>query len=216
MSLRDRFGAELVKFLKRQELNARVQKAVEKLESYIIDIQARSNRLKPSPDDRLQVFVQNLLSHLREYVILGNPKTVEEAKRLARLKASISPTPASTQAPLADETTLNLIKGLLELKTTPGVAATGPEFRNQGPTYRELDSLREAMEKLTLQIPNMSKAGQRRAEENPNRVNFHCSYSNRTEDGRPICGHCNRVGHYTRSCYTFYYHSHSEVPSGQG
>ena len=46
-------------------------------------------RLNLSPEDRLHSFVQNLTPAIKEYVILGNPQTYNEAERLARLKGSL-------------------------------------------------------------------------------------------------------------------------------
>ena len=46
-------------------------------------------RLNLSPEDRLHSFIQNLTPAIKEYVILGNPQTYDEAERLARLKGSL-------------------------------------------------------------------------------------------------------------------------------
>ena len=89
-ALRKRFGVEQLEFLERQELSDRKHKPGEDLESYIDDINKLCKKLNLSPKDRLHFFVQNLEPSLRDYVILGHPKTYDEAEHLARLKSSLA------------------------------------------------------------------------------------------------------------------------------
>ena len=146
-----RFGATQLEFLERQELSARAQKTGETLDSYIEAIQSKSNRLKLSENERLQVFVQNLLPHLREYVILGNPKTYDEAERLARLKDSLHPPP--TQKGI-DNDTLKLLQELVNSKKMPAVAATEPNnFRKHEDFNAE--SVQGAISDLYNKINNL-------------------------------------------------------------
>ena len=76
--------------MERQELSDRKHKPGEDLESYIDDINKLCKKLNLSPKDRLHFFVQNLEPSLRDYVILGHPKTYDEAEHLARRKSSLA------------------------------------------------------------------------------------------------------------------------------
>ena len=74
-TLRKCFGVEQLELLERQELSDRKHKPGEDLESYINDIDELC-KISTCP-------IQNLETGLLDYVILGHPKTYDEAEHLA-------------------------------------------------------------------------------------------------------------------------------------
>ena len=123
-AFRQRFGAEILKFLERQELSNHKMQPDEDLESYIDYVRRKSLRLNLSLEDRLHSFVQNLTPAIKENVILGNPQTYDEAEQLARLKGSLIHDTKQESIQLTQDA-LAAVQSVISARSAPAVAAAG-------------------------------------------------------------------------------------------
>ena len=89
-ALKDRFGAQNLEFIFRQELYARKQGLTEPLSIYTEDIIKKCQRLSLSDKDMMNIFINGLSEDLKTHVVLNQPKTFAEAENLARLRDSVT------------------------------------------------------------------------------------------------------------------------------
>ena len=225
-----RFHGEELEFLERQELSTRQQKPDESLDDYVDFVQRMSNRLNLSPKERMHVFCQNLLPHLKKFVVLNAPKTFDEAERFARVRASFKDEPKKLEL---GEETIKLLKGVAST-TPPPVASDAPRptqvsafNTNNGDTNsRRMDRMEEGLQKVLEEVKSLKTPVFRREQpydqgnNYPNRTanrfgnRYQGNYSipfrgnsrgdfrgGRTIQGQPVCSRCNQPGHFARSCY---------------
>ena len=89
-ALKDRFGAQNLEFIFRQELYARKQGLTEPLSLYTEDIIKKCQRLSLSDKDMMNIFINGLSEDLKTHVVLNQPKAFAEAENLARLRDSVT------------------------------------------------------------------------------------------------------------------------------
>ena len=225
-----RFHGEELEFLERQELSTRQQKPGESLDDYVDFVQRMSNRLNLSPKERMHVFCQNLLPHLKKFVVLNAPKTFDEAERFARVRGSFKDEPKKLEI---GEETIKLLKGVAST-TPPPVASNAPRATqvsafntNIGDTNSQrMDRMEEGLQKVLQEVKSLKSPVFRREQpynqgnNYPNRTEnrfgnrYQGNYSTpfrgnnrgdfrggRTTQGQPVCSRCNQPGHFARSCY---------------
>ena len=196
-TLRDAFSSEHQNFLRRQELNARMQGSNEPLEEYIDDIDAKAQKLRLTDNETMQCFMQGLQPDIKEHVILTKPETFSEAVNTARLKNSLRTTkPHSTQEAVNElVSTLSKAFSATNLQSAPKPL---PQHQTEG-TRDELIQLKNDMQALQSQVSaHKNGMANQRTNERSGSQNFR---SHRTTDGRPICNRCGRVGHHGSRCY---------------
>ncbi len=88
--LKNRFGAQNLEFIFRQELYSRKQGPNEPLSMYTEDIIRRCQRLSLSDNDMMNVFINGLADNIKNHVILNQPKSFAEADNLARLRNAVN------------------------------------------------------------------------------------------------------------------------------
>ena len=87
--LKNRFGAQNLEFLLRQELFSRKQGPNEQLSVYTEDIIKKSQRLGLSDKDMMNIFINGLTNEIKTHVILSQPDTFTKAENLARLRDAV-------------------------------------------------------------------------------------------------------------------------------
>ena len=92
---RDRFLSPASNWVLRQQLGQRKQSSSESLNEYSADIRRRCQRLGIPISEQLHYFIQGLRPDLRDYVILQQPKSLEDAENAARIKDSLGKSPSS-------------------------------------------------------------------------------------------------------------------------
>ena len=98
----------------RQELGKRKQLPSESLSDYNADIRKRCIRLKIPTSEQLHYFINGLSPSLRDWVVLNQPQTIDEALSVAKIKSSVSHNPVSA---LTNQDFEHLQKGFVrELK----------------------------------------------------------------------------------------------------
>ena len=124
--LKDEFSSEASKWRLRQNLEQRKQNPDETLSTYRTDIRNQCRRLDLPRSEWLHHFVKGLRPDIKDYVVLQQPTTIEQAENLAKLKESVSPnlSGALNTKEITDEILkqLDLKLNLSAVKTTPPVA----------------------------------------------------------------------------------------------
>jgi hypothetical protein len=189
------FTSNRSKWVSQAALLERKQQEGEKLDDYLLDIQAKCLALDKNAGEQLFHFVQGLRPSLKAFVMSSNPLTLADAHSKARLGESV----------------LQLTE-----KESTG-AGNISEIRTADAGTRamqlELSDLRQKLELMNLRdrrARSLSPAqpthstgeyyGSNRAPYKgppgtPTMRNF-----GRTTDSRPICTNCRRVGHNSFSC----------------
>lgn len=182
----------------RQELAQRRQGSRETLSNYGTDIRKRCLRLDIPPPEQLHFFINGLRPELRNYVILQQPKNLEEAERYAKIKNSVSDAtmPASTAVEM-----LSLQREIIEqLKQKQAPIAAF----NQQTSQNYQRPFRNASQPSTNYSFNPSQSNQALPTNHYPRPNLNSrsdfGRSIRTTQGHIVCWRCNRVGHHQRNC----------------
>ena len=107
-SFKDNFSSLSDSFLKEfsltkaQELSklsfliTRKQSPTETVEDYFLNVAKRCRELTRTPQQHFEIIVQGLLPHIQQQVLLQEPSTVAEVKRIALLVESVQQSPTST------------------------------------------------------------------------------------------------------------------------
>ena len=227
--LKKRFGSQSLEFLFRQELYARKQGPSEPLALYTEDIIRKSQRLSLSDKDMMNIFVNGLNESTKTHVILNQPKTFADAENLARLRDSVSKTsaPSFPQMPSSIppqeqrikelEGQVNLLFSIanknacLEMPQSHIVsAAPNPATNNTVSAPMHSINPPADLQNFKHDIIAAIQTGLKdahRSSQNSNQTKFMPpgalvrGRNLRTNDGRPICNICNRVGHVARYCW---------------
>eukprot|EP00794_Sanderia_malayensis_P006430 gene6430-7162_t len=180
---------------------------------------SRSNRLGLSQGERLQIFAQNLFPEIREYVILGNPKTIDEPEYLAKLKATFVQgtqqivTPESRVAELL----ANLVKtNKPKLGGQQVSAFQSNSFSKPDDFFEMKRELREIPQSLARLNEQGNKKHRDRKFDGPNKQKkrfemrqtqgpHNDSYQpGRNSQGQPVFYQCGGLGHTSHPCLAQY------------
>ena len=197
-SFKERFLSPTSNWVLRQQLGQRTQGPNESVNIYSADIRRRCQRLDIPIAEQLHYFVQGLRPDLKTYVILQQPKTLDEAENSARIKESI-PGPPSINVTTDDIVMMkqDLIK---QLKQEHLEQNSDRDVHEQNTAAKQTDH-NEYVRQIVreeLQTANKNPSGQR-TEHFDSRSDFR--RPNRTRDGRIICFNCERPGHIKRYCH---------------
>ena len=223
-ALRDRFGAQNLEFLFRQELYSRKQGLGEPLAVYTEDIIKKCQRLALPDKDIMNIFINGLSDDLKTHVILNQPKTFAEAENLARLKDSVGKTlpPTFSAQTVQDrrikelEGQVNLLLSLASQKKTQTIQALStshadiphdvfqnfdfdpcmPQNDNRFGNNDPRNLKEEVIAAIQTGFNNLN--GNKNWEDSQRRGAR--GRNLRTTDGQPICNNCQRVGHVARYC----------------
>ena len=227
-ALKDRFGAESLEFLFRQELYSRKQGNEEPLGVYTEDIIRKCQRLSLSDNELMNIFINGLNERIKNNVILKQPKSFAEAENYARLTDAVNRTPASSPMSCAPglsqqdkrikelEGQVNLLVSLAtqqKLPSQPLNSIFGEcSAQNYGPSY-DKQNLATQFQQNDLQLFKnevIAAIDDRFVKYNQNQSNSQSRPSRfagaprgrnlRTTNGQPICNLCMKVGHVARYC----------------
>jgi len=219
-ALSKHFSSAASQWRLRQLLNERKQKDCESLKSYSDDVRKQCSRLNLSPDECLSHFIKGLRADLKEYVVLQQPSSYEEAENLAKLKdvlsAETKQAPTNT-AQLTQEIIKQLKKeGMISNQPTVPVASTNPSTTPTNRSAQEnsvsslaypclptqfappsnpqaMDFQRMVSEEVKRQMSNQSN----RNPTNPR------NFARRTRFGVIICNYCQKPGHAMYNCRAY-------------
>ena len=206
---RDRFLNSSQHWILRQELLKRRQAPQESVSDFAADIRKRAQRLKIPEQEQLHYFVQGLRPELRNYVMLQQPETLEQAENAAKIKSSVGETPVNALNTDVLATLQRLIT-LQEKQCTPQpqVAVVNEAPRTNEGNQRENNWANQDMRRM---IQQEIRAQQNRQRPFDNQFNSRPSFNRRgdfgrglrTTTGQVICNKCGRVGHFARACSSY-------------
>lgn len=204
----EHFDPEANRWLLRQQLDKRVQGTRESISEYAADIKRLCQRLQLPKDECLHCFTRGLKPSIKNYVYLQQPKTLENAEYLARLKSSVSDN--EPQVALMSEMgsiVSNLKAMAVSQAKANSVAAFGnfdrPYYDNGNSNNRQRpmtndrdrpvnrDDLQQIVRELRREIRDTNRR-------RPNTNNY--GRNRRTATGEPICNSCGRAGHISIRC----------------
>lgn len=229
-ALREEYHMGTMRRTLKGELATRKQQDNESLDQYTDDIIRRCRRLHVSPQDKLDYFIQGLRHDLHDYVNVNQPKTFEEARKLAKIKDTTSKTNKGD-------------KGLDELKTlvktwmdqhdrvTPTVAAhmvTREDLERDRPVVaaghdpthpppqcdNAIDSIRGELQRMNYQLQTLINNQQGQSSHQTYYPSYNCYDHNYYSDDRfqssywpqqgvkqrVSCNYCKKPGHHIREC----------------
>lgn len=202
---RNRFLSKTDEWVLRRELSERKQRMNESVMDFSVDIVKRCQRLAIPKTEQLHMFIQALLPELRDFVILREPKTLEEAVNIARVKATIKP-PAQIAAVTKkdlDNFQHSMLTALSNVTTAVASAnvAAFDNAKDKSPPDR---------------MPGLETMIQDQVREEIRRQNFRANQNNnsnlrftrnggfgrptRAVNGDVICQRCLSIGHHARYC----------------
>ena len=225
-ALKDRFRAQNLDFILRQELYARKQGPTEPLSVYTEDLIRKCQRLSLSDIEMMNLFINGLKNEIKSHVILNQPKTFAEADNLARLRSAVFSTSVSENllpslGNTLQEQRIKELEGQVNLLMTYAsqkqqqkpVHAIDTAFQSSLPLQNGLHGFSNAFNSVSYgqnELHNMNVAAidnrfQHPVHKNPqiSRRSFQNGARGRnlrTTDGQPICNSCQRVGHVSRYC----------------
>jgi len=208
-----RFLSQTDTFRLRHELSRRQQLPHETVTSYASDIKKRCQRLKLTEQDQLHYFLTGLKPDLQSFVILKEPKTLEEAERYAKLKSSLPSQPTFSASEVA-AIKKSLVDELTKATPKPQVSAVQNDnkfdhrqSRNEGARSNKgiRDLIQQELAKLNKQNQGYSQRGPSNSyyPRSGYRQNFRGDFSyrdTRTSMGQIVCQNCGRIGHHQRQC----------------
>lgn len=212
-----RFLSPSDNFMLRQKLNNRKQLPSESVELYSADIRRRCQRLKLNKNEQLHYFVNGLKPELQSFVILSQPKTLEEAEHYAQIKSSVpSPAKFTTHDVLAIQR--NFIdelqaKQLLPNRDNISAVQQQQPFSDTRPPNDGRTEIRKIIQEELRNFNQVSRPYQsnhytqrpfyRQNTARPAMFNARGDFGyrdSRTTTGQIICHNCKRVGHHFRNC----------------
>ena len=188
-----RFLNENQNFMLRQKLQNRKQSDTETVENYAAAIGHSCLRLGIKDDtEKMHIFISGLRPHFKNHVILNNPKTMEEALNLARLKSGVPEEHTLTlkDFQLLQNSLINELKSSSLIK--PAVSAVDrPADQNNDRRIRQIirEELRASRQNYSQPPRNFNRRG-----DFGNQNNF------RTVGGQIICSNCHMTGHHYSRC----------------
>ena len=204
---RERFLSKSDEWLLRQELTNRKQSENESVLDYCGDILKRCQRLNISKTEQLHNLIQGFLPRIRDHVILSQPKTIDEAITIAKIKASLTSKHAnaitSKDLQSLEANMINAIQKVSTNAALPKIAAFDQETRpEQIPELGNFikSQVQNEIRRLDL-VPrpqNPFRSGDQRFQFNT-RGDFGKN-SSRTTTGQILCYRCQKVGHFSRNC----------------
>ena len=196
----------------RQELGQRKQKPNESLADYAAFIRQRCLRLGIPKAEEMQYYIQGLEPKIREFVILQQPKTMEEAENAAKIRNSVKE-PQVSALTMSDVLALqrNFVQelqrdGLLSQPTSSGnsnayrqTSQVPQRPDNFGPRPPRQNSDPQNLRQIIREeLRSFNSARSRPQYQFNDRGTF--GRSTRTTNGDVICSYCKRVGHSYRNC----------------
>ena len=224
-ALKNRFGAQNLAFIFRQELYSRKQRPNQPLSCYTEDIIKRCQRLNISDNDMLNIYINGLADDIKTHVILNQRDTFAKAENLAKLREAVMSNDSLTNA-LANVNQDHSIKELegqvdllvsLAAKANPdlnfqasNVNAISPNYAleqgvtmgsQQPVTKSEFADFKNDM--LAAMDAKFSSFNTKSYKPNRQQSNNRTLARGRNlckTYGQPVCNNCRRVGHVARYC----------------
>ena len=166
LSLSEEIASGPQDWLLSQNLSARKQQKGESLD-YIADITRVSRRLKLSEKESMRVLIEGLLPDLQCHVLLGRPKTIQEAISLARIKDVVNQRQGVSDSQAIFMQMQTMFKDLMASNNAIVVAATATAPPPSLPDKR-VDELSKQMKQLQKQLLQQSAASLAAYDQPPN------------------------------------------------
>lgn len=204
-------------YLRRQEMNNRVQRSNESVNEYAQDISRRARSLGLSESDTIHKFIQGLLPDLQEHVVMTRPTTYKDAVELATIKSSFQSTKPVCGVSVHPSTEVQVLQSQInDLKEQ--LRYVNSKHEPEKPTDglpRQIAAMATAIKTLSSKFSQSTIAaipqGQGHSPRIPpdqgydprrqrNNYGQRWARGQRTTEGDIICYFCRRVGHYKRNC----------------
>ena len=188
-ALRNQFHSSSDRYLLRQKLHDRKQLPTETVATYAADIRRMSRRIEMPSSETVNHFIQGLKPSLKTYVLCQQPENLEEAERHAKLKEA-APDPMTEKI----DQVINLLTSSKQPATvaTLGTMEQASHYSRPAPADRPLT--RDDVAQIVRQ--EMGRSNQNR----PSNRGSNDYRNRRTQDGRPICHYCGKIGHISTVC----------------
>ena len=193
-AMKAQFHSESDVWLLRQKLNERRQLSTESVSEFAAQIRQLSNRINLPRAECINYFIQGLRPELKNFVLLRQPTSFEQAESLAKLKQSV---PDKRPEDRTDEVlkALAALKQPIEPRDKSTIAAFDNYAQPDRPPRESRPVTREEIGQIVAQQVSQEMRRQRNQPfNNPNQR------GRRTFAGRPICDYCNKPGHVAAVC----------------
>ena len=196
--LKEKFNPAATQWRLRQTLGQRKQGTTERISDYAAEIRQQCSRLDLPKADWVHVFLNGLLPAIKDFCVLQQPKTFEEAENLAMLKESVLDSqPSSVQAilPQLKDMIVQEMKSSLAQpdKSLSSFNPPAPQMcrnsyaDNAAPPPSDLEKLEKKLEALTNKVDNFQRGRP-------------FNRSTRSRFGNARCFNCGIIGHTASTC----------------
>ena len=179
----EKFEPARMRVFRRAKLNSRKMSPTESLEDYTLAICNESRRLELTDAETMQIFIQGLSNKLKEYVLLQNPATLQDARNAAESKDFALKT-------IKDSTNMELNTMIPKLQEL----IQGQQSENKSYQHHNLERMEELMMKVNA-LERRQQPPQQRSKHKTNITCYRCKrdghkfkdcYATRTKFGEPI------------------------------
>ena len=186
-----KYGPESKGFFQQASIYERTQGPHESVECYSTDMQNRFALAGITGEEKAKVYTRGLRVDIRTYVIDKGAKTFETAEQDALRCEMLEKMRQGTQQVNAFQLPIQ--------SADPPTHYTRPNTFNQNPDNKTINELAKSVKTMEKKFTELINTNQYIP-----RINRQ-QQSNTPRDslGRPRCMKCNRIGHYTNSCYTY-------------
>lgn len=214
-----KYGPNSIGFLQQSILLDRSQGPTETISAYANDIYQRLSLTGTQDPESWKTFVKGLRPELKCHVLTRQPTSLDQAQQFAleaeqlltiqqpallttcakvfqAMKDPSAPTTTTTTpVPSSLEKKLDVLLNHIQTSQAP-TPAPAPASAPQA----SMDSLVHALQAIVVQPEERGRPNYRGNYRGRGSQYRGGQFHQRTNTGRPICGSCNRVGHYTNTC----------------
>ena len=199
-----RFLSQTDNWVLRRELSTRTQKPGERVLDYSTDVIKRCRRLNLPDNEQMFKFIEGLLPDIRDFVILREPKSLDEAISHAKIKATVSPNNVSTVTRKdLEQLQSNMLTALTNVASASVNASdfdTHSKPRFPRPPHDDIDIQTMIKQQVHEELKKTRFPNQHNNKPLKFTQNGGFGRPTRAVNGEPICYTCHKVGHTSAYC----------------
>ena len=219
-ALKNRFGAQNLAFIFRQEVYSRKQCPNKPLSCYTEDIIKRCQHLNISDNDMLNIYSNGPADDIKTHVIVNQPDTFATAENLARLHEAVlsNDSLTNTHANVSQDHCIKEVEGQVDLlvslaaKSKPNPTFQASNVNASSPTYALEQGVPMGGQKpvtksecadfksdmpaaMDAKVSSFNTNSYRPNRQQRNNCTLARGRNLRTTDGQPVWNNCRRIGH---------------------